>query len=123
MNKDKTKNLYLKYSEFLMEIRPKKEGISDSEYMHDWYFFVNRKQWSINYIDVGGTKDGDLNSDNDLYHRISKHFGIGSGASFCKNYYRNITKLTREKWIKTLKKNYDLMVIYAPESNIGKNEL
>lgn len=122
-SKDKHRATYLKYDSFLRMFRYRDHEVGNYIRTSGWYFFVKRATGSIDYIGVGGTKTGKLNSYNDLYHRISQHFGTGSGATFFNNYYRDGDVPSRENWVKTLKENYDLMVIYAKEGDIGEDDL
>lgn len=121
--KDKNLKIYLRYTTLLQNFRYRQNSNEDYIRMRGWYFFINKALGSIDYIGVGGTVSGALNNDNDLYHRISQHFGTGTGATFFNNYYRDGDVPTREEWIKTLKENYDLMVIYAKEGDIGEDDL
>jgi hypothetical protein len=120
---DKKQEVFLRYATLLREFRYKENANEDYKRMRGWYFFVNRRQGSIDYIGVGGTVTGALNNDNDLYHRISQHFGVGSGATFYKNYYRGGNIPAREEWVTNLNDNYDLMVIYANEGDVSEDEL
>jgi hypothetical protein len=123
IKKDKNQEVYLRYTTLLKDFRYKENSNEDYNRMRGWYFFVNRALGSIDYIGVSGTIDGELNDYNDLYHRISQHFGTSTGATFCRNCYRGDTIPNREKWINTLKQNYDIMVIYTKEGNIKEDSL
>lgn len=120
-NTDIHKAIYLRYDSFLQNFRYRDHESENYKGTSGWYFFVNRDEGSIDYIGVGGTKTENLNSNNDLYHRISQHFG--TGTTFFKNYYRGVNAPTREVWVKALKENYDLMVIYTKEGDIEEDKL
>jgi hypothetical protein len=123
IKKYKNQEIYLRYTTLLKDFRYKDNSNEDHNRMGGWYFFINRSLGSIDYIGVSGTIKGKLTNYNDLYHRISQHFGTSTGATFCRNYYRGDTIPNREKWINTLKQNYDLMVIYAKEGDVSEDEL
>jgi hypothetical protein len=123
IKKDKNQDISMRYTSLLKDFRYKEKSNKNYTRMRGWYFFINRAHGSIDYIGVGGTVGGALNNNNDLYHRISQHFGVGSGATFCKNHYRGGNIPAREEWVTTLKENYDLMVVYAKEGDIGEDDL
>jgi hypothetical protein len=120
IKKYKNQEIYLRYTTLLKDFRYKDNSNEDHNRMGGWYFFINRSLGSIDYIGVSGTIKGKLTNYNDLYHRISQHFGTSTGATFCRNYYRGDTIPNREKWINTLKQNYDLWSYMPKKAMLAK---
>ncbi|HNV18641.1 MAG TPA: hypothetical protein PKJ52_03265 [Rectinema sp.] len=89
-----------------------------------WYFFLEKVSGRLDYIGVGGIVKGELNKDNDLFHRITQHFGTSTGATFYKNFKREKNnKQTRKQWVSTLSKNYELVVVFRENDKFSPDEL
>lgn len=115
--------LILSYIELLKPLRSQHNGSSVNR-TRGWYFYLEKGSGRLDYVGVGGIVKGNLNQNNDLFHRITQHFGTSTGATFYKNFNREKTeKLTRKKWVSTLNNNYELVVIYGENDLLSRDEL